>query len=220
MLRKECRECLPWCVGATALLLFFSYPTLMQGGSSFMVTNWSWGGSWGYLGPSALSGLAEMLWPTALALAVALALRQFRVPGFTHEWAFLLHRSASRYAILGTKLAVGVGGLVAGLGGFWTLCYLRLSWPGQPWVPPPVWHYWEGWGLIAWAATVYLGAALTCLSPWRWYGTFSFGAILPVVGFCVAFTGNRSPLFSLVLAGICVALLIPQLVATFVRREF
>jgi hypothetical protein len=107
----------------------------------------------------------------AVALAVALGLRQSLGDFFGDAYLFLLHRPVSRIHIVTTKLAMGLT--------LYLLCtgatILLYSW----WASLPGTHAspfeWSMTG-IAWIVMlaitpVYLGAFLTGLRPAAWFGT-------------------------------------------------
>jgi hypothetical protein len=104
-------------------------------------------------------------------LAIALGLKQSAWEAGQGTYNFLLHRPASRRAIFGAKLVVGMA-LVLVLGGLFVLLYaLWTASPGNSATP----FYWSmtasAWQLWASMSLVYLGAFLSGIRPARWFGT-------------------------------------------------
>jgi hypothetical protein len=124
--------------------------------------------------------------------ALALGWRQSGWEGLRGTYVFLLHRPATRTAMITTKVATGLALLLA-LGVWPILIYaLWASTPGKHASPfewsmtVPAWSHWMA------APVLYLGAFLTGLRSARWFGT----KLLPLVaaGSCYyAFSFFESP---------------------------
>jgi len=224
---KEIRECLPWTLLATIVLLAF--------GGFFLrleayETNPNRGWSRGYHPPGEVmdsyrlvfSSPLEMVGPclfcSSLGLGLILGIRQFWIPHFTRTWPFLLHRSVDKQTILTAKLAAASASLIM-IGFIWTGLYGYASRPELFFIPPTIRIFVEGWIFIILGFIAYLGAVLSGLSQAHWYTTKIVGlAFASIVIFSITMLSSMVWAFIVIAAGM--TLLLSQVFDTFLRREF
>lgn len=149
-------------------------------------------------------GLAEYLVWIGVAGGLALGFRQVLGESFRSTWLFLLHRPAPRSRIMLTKLAVGVGLLLASTA---LPVLLFAVWAALPrtHASPFDWRMTNVPLRICCGATcIYLAAFLSGLREARWYGTrlfpLFFAALvmfwiymivwLPLTGWIIAFVAD------------------------------
>jgi hypothetical protein len=226
LLRKELRESLPWML-LTAIVFLAIGGFSLRTWALFRAQDWFYSGfSPGSVvepyrltrfSPLALTG--SWLLITSIGLGLALGVRHFWIPHFTKTWPFLLHRSVSRQAILGAKLAAATVAFVVSPGFVWIGLYWYNCRLGLFLVPPPARIFIEGWLLIVLGFLVYLGATLAALNPARWYTTKIFGLAFATVVICLTFLQWwLSWAFVVVIIGVLI--LLSQIIDTFLNREF
>jgi hypothetical protein len=227
LLRNELRESMPWILLAVIGLLIVgfllvhseatfnqdrqNYPDISPGSvvDSYMLIRYY---------PD-LGSINSWLLMLAIGLGLALAGRHFAMPFITRTWPFLLHRSVGRIAVLIAKLTAAVIALVLCLGGAWLILYWYASRPGLFIPPPPAQTLIDGGLLLLLGMVVYFGTALSVLSRNRWYTTKVFGVVLAtVVIFATIFGSSRQRALVVIIIG--TAILLPQIIHTFLNREF
>ena len=237
LLRKELRECLPWMLLAMVFFLIFGGLNLW---SQMMQSHWA--NRYPVFSPGTdvalykftrdpdvtvytfikspiVSGAGVLLFLTSIGLGLILGVRQFWMPGFTKTWGFELHRSVKRTMILWGKFAATGISFIISTGLVWTGLYWHASQPRLFAVPPPGRIFFEGWIFMAIGLVVYLGTALSGLSKARWYTTKMLALAFAVLIIVTALSQWKlSFAFLSVVAGI--AILIVQIVDTFLNREF
>ena len=168
---------------------------------------------------SELRDCAPLILLAAGGLGLLLAGRQFLVPALLKTWSFTLHRSLSPVSILLAKFATAAICLCLGVGAIWTGLFLQAMRPGALAFPPRLQVLAEGWMMVAMGMIVYLGAALSAISPARWYTTRIFGLALAVGIVSLALVqGGLVWSGAVMLVGL--AVLVPQLLHAFLNREF
>ena len=226
LLRKELRESLPWMLLAAIILLaiggFVLRTQAYHGQPNWYYSSLSPGtvvDTYQLTHYSHLKMTGSWLLITSIGLGLVLAVRHFWIPHFTRTWPFLLHRSVSRQAILGAKLAAATVAFVVSLGSVWVGLYWYSCRSELFMIPPPGRIFIEGWLFIVVGLMAYLGAALVDLSTARWYTTKIFGlAFATVVIFIIILQWRLSWAFAIVIIGVVV--LLSQIIDTFLNREF
>jgi len=167
-----------------------------------------------------LRDIGALLLYTSCGLGLVLAARQFLVPIFLRTWAFTIHRSISKAAILWAKFTTAIIALILSCGIIWTLFYWYASKPGVFSMPPRQRVFGEGWIFITLGLVVYFGTVLSALSTARWFSTKMFGLAFAAVAIFLLLLLRAS--FALCLVTIIVALviLVSQIIHTFLNREF
>lgn len=225
--KKELQEC--WAIGAWAAGLMLVAGIVLLRINFVNLSQWSFGNSymagWRMFVSShprnfagSLSGFTPLLMG-GIGLGIALAIRQFLVPFYTGEWAFLIHRPVQRHRLLLVK--VWVAGLLSlPLVLIWLGCWLIAHF--STWYPAPVPLRSLGLGfvLLIWTAVAYCAVAdsvlLRHIKRWRWIKAaaplaaiiFFFGNMYTTAPGTVAFQLLLLALFSLSILG------------TFLNREF
>jgi len=227
LLRKELRESLPWILLACILLLAVGFLIIRLQAISGIET-WRYNSikpgevvdSYLLFTPSAINDSGTWLICIAPCLGIILAIRHFAIPFFTKTWPFLLHRSAHKITILSAKIAAAAIAIVACLGFAWGLLYWYASQPGLFIIPPPLRLLTDGLLYTVLGLMIYLGAALSALSPNRWYTTKVFGLVLPTIIILMGIIGSTSRSWAWIFIIITTAILLSQIVHTFLTREF
>jgi len=223
LLYKEIRELLPWLILVAAFFILFCTLSMLTIRLSYYHYNLidkpgSEVDFYRLRHNHPLSSLGPLLFLTALGLGLVLAVRQFWFPNFFKTWAFTIHRSISRGAILTAKFTAAALSYIS-LSLLWTFFFWYVSRPGILPYPPSGGIYLEGMLLILSGVTIYFGACLTGLSSARWYTTRVFG-----LGFAVFITvliwGLASISWFIVLMLIGQLLLLVQIIHTFLNKEF
>ena len=126
LLKKELREALPWFLLAAVVLIFFGSISIRTYSQSWRDRYEVW-----HQGPSPqypdlniyqlraqpfLRDAATVLFCTSIGLGLILAARQFLVPIFLKTWAFTIHRSISKAAILWAKFTAAIIALILSCG--------------------------------------------------------------------------------------------------------
>jgi len=226
LLKKELRECLPWLLTAAIIFLLtgtlaFQNDALRKDYYSHMKTN---PGSEiaGYEFRSTRLDqkipVGPLLFITSIGLGLALAGRQFWMPGLNRTWSFTVHRSAGRMTILMAKICAACISFIISLGLIWTLFYWYASRPGISPVPPRGRIFIEGWLLIAIGLIVYVGTAISGLSSAKWYTTKMFGIGFSLISFIYVMIQRSLPQYFIVMM-IAFAILLPQIINTFLKKE-
>jgi len=226
LLRKELRESLPWILLSLVLLLTVcAYMLRMEayhGRPTPYLSHLSPGTT---LHPNALihysvfKTSAVWLLIISIGLGLVLGVRHFGIPFFTRTWPFLLHRSASRMAILGAKLTSATIAIVVSLSTAWLILYLYACRPGMFTVPPYYTNLIDGWLFTVLGLVVYLGTALSALSMARWYTTKIFGLVLVTIVIFVMSVETSRPWF-ITITTLTAAILLSQIIHIFLTREF
>ncbi len=237
LLRKELRECLPWMLLAAVFFVVFGGLTL-------------WGqtlqSSWAYRYPvfspgtdvatyqitrdpdvtiytftkwPVVSGTGMLLFLTSIGLGLILGIRQFWMPGFTKIWGFELHRSVTRTRILWAKFAAAAISLFVSAGLVWMGFYWFASQPRLFPVPPPSRVLTEGWIFVMIGLVIYFGTALSGLSLARWYTTKMVGLAFAFLILVTALSQWKLS-FAFVSVIIGIAVLVVQIIDTFLSREY
>jgi hypothetical protein len=224
LLKKELREALPWVVLAAFILAFCGALYIASNMHRFRDFNISSPRSnirMDYFGKElTLRDIGLLLLYTSCGLGLVLAVRQFLIPAFQKTWAFAVHRSISRTAILLAKFSVAIIALILSCGIIWTLFYWYATNPGMNPVPPRQRIFGEGWILITLGLVVYFGAVLSALSTARWVSTKMFGLAFATVGTFLLLTLRASLTLCLVTIIISLVILVSQIIHTFLNREF
>lgn len=224
LLKKELREALPWIVLAAFILAFCGALYIGSNMHRFRDFNISSPRSTvrmdNFGKELTLRDIGLLLLYTSCGLGLVLAVRQFLIPAFQKTWAFTIHRSISRTAILLAKFSAAIIALILSCGIIWTLFYWYATNPGVNPVPPRQRVFGEGWIFITLGLVVYFGAVLSALSTARWISTKMFGLVFAAAGTFLLLSLRAS--LALCLATIIVALviLISQIINTFLNREF
>jgi len=226
LFKKDLRECLPWMLLAGVVLLLFGSMILHYSSKGWWEHYRVWSGDKGsiinaYSLPQRvpLYDISPLLFCLPLALGLVLGVRQFWIPGFDKTWAFCLHRSVPRSAVLWSRFGAAVLSLVLGLGTIWTLLYVYATQPGVFPIPPIPDTLRAGWIFILLGLVAYCGTVLSGLSRVRWYTTRLFGIVFVVFILiaCLVQT-NLLHCFLFILLGL--AILVSQIIYTFLNREF
>jgi hypothetical protein len=168
---------------------------------------------------SPVNEIGDILMFTSISLGLGLGVLHFWVPLLTRTWAFLLHRSISRTTILFSKILCTALTFASCLGIPWMWAHWYVNHVKTTGFPPNPQVLWEGWLFIGLGFAMYLGIALSAMSPARWYTTRFFGLIFAIFVLCWMFyLSSISAAFSLLL--ISTVILLSQLVVTFSHREF
>ena len=225
LLRKELRESLPWILAAVITLLVIGGYSIR---SQATHGKYRWRLNVGpgqvvephrLLPPSVLQDSATLLLYVSIGLGLALGARHFGIPSLTRTWPFLLHRSTTRAAILLAKLVTGIIAQVVCLGLAWLLLFKYASRPDLFMIPPPIRMIADGALLILLGLLIYCGTTLSALSKSRWYTTRVLGLVLAAVTvLAVSFTSSRPWVLATIL--IAAVILLPQIIHTFLTREF
>lgn len=227
LVRKELRECLPWLLTAGLLLLAVGALAL-RAEAQYGQPNWlhhdrpapgAPANVYRLTQRSALAMPTVWLAFTAPSLGLVLGVRHFWMPLVTRTWSFLLHRSASRTTILAAKCGAAILAFLLSVGAVWTGLYWYACRPEVFPVPAPAREFVNGWFYIAVGVVVYLGTALSALSAGRWYTTRMFGLAFAVVALFVILM-QWHLVWAAVLLTLTLAILVSQMLATFLDREF
>ena len=223
LLKKELREALPWIVLAGFILVFCGALYIgsnMHRFQGFKISSPRSVRMDTFRQELTVRDIGILLLYTSCGLGLVLAVRQFLVPAFLKTWAFTIHRSTSRTAILLAKFTVAIMALILSCGILWTLFYWYASKPGVFEVPLRQRIFGEGWILITLGLVIYFGTALSALSTARWFSTKMFGFAFAAVGTFLLLVMRAR--LALCLATIIVALviLVSQIIHTFLNREF
>lgn len=226
LLGKELRECLPW-------LLLMAIVLLALGGFVLRTVGY-YGPYWDYrrLSPgSAVESYYRLTHPpplrltgawvlvTSIGLGLVLGVRHFWIPNFTRTWPFLLHRSTGRMTILAAKLTAATIAFIISLGAVWVGLYWYACRPEFSPIPQTLRVFIEGWIFITLGLVAYLGTTLSGLSTAKWYATKIFGLVFATVVIFTTFSQWRLvSVFAVVIIG--VAILLSQIIETFLNREF
>ena len=227
LLRKELRESLPWILLAVILLLTAGVYMLRIEAYYSRDTQYlrrlSPGAS---LDPSSLvhSSVLQVsaLWLVfiSIGLGLVLGVRHFGIPIFTRTWPFLLHRSTGKMTILAAKLSAATIAIVFSLGTAWLILYLYACRPGMFTIPPSYTNLIDGWLFIVLGMVVYLGTALSALSTARWYTTRIFGLALVTILILTMTVESSSRPWIVAIIIFTAAILLSQIIHTFLTREF
>ena len=229
LLKKELREALPWLLLAAVVLTFFGSISIRTYSQYHRDNDEVW-----HQGPSPqypdlniyqlraqpfLRDAATVLFCTSIGLGLILAARQFLVPIFLRTWAFTIHRSISKAAILWAKFTTAIITLILSCGIIWTLFYWYASKPGVFLIPPRTRTLVEGWLFVAAGLVIYFGTVLSALSTVRWYTTRILGLAFAT---CILFAAFFQTSLALCIAMIVIgfAILVLQVIHTFLNREF
>lgn len=224
LFKKELREALPWLILAVAILLIF--------GGIMLLVNIRAGGYDGYrsVDPDRissheltrrmpLSGVGGFLFLSTIVLGLALAVRQFWMPGFSKTWAFEIHRSVPRTSILLAKFSAATVAFIFGPGLVWTLFYLYAARPGTFPIPLRGQIFAEGWVLMLVGFILYFGVALSGLSRAKWYSTKMIGLAFSAFMITWAMV-QMSFIGCLLMYAIGLLVLVPQITYAILNREF
>jgi hypothetical protein len=136
-------------------------------------------------------GMGFLLLFVSCVSGAAIGIQQFCYPEFSKTWAFLLHRSVRRSAIVLSKFLACFLLLAVSVGVFWALLYLYACKPGLFALAPPFSAFLHGWYPVGLGFLLYLGTAHTGVSQARWYTTRVFGALTAfILVLLFAFTVN------------------------------
>jgi len=138
---------------------------------------------------------------------------------FTRTWSFLLHRSVTRLTILWAKLVATALAFVLSIGVVWTGLYWYACRPDLFPIPEPVQTLINGWIYIVMGLVVYLGTALSALSTARWYTSRIFGLAFATL-VALVILNQWHPVRIGVTMALAVAILLTQIMAAFLSREF
>ena len=223
LLKKELREALPWFLLAAFVLLLFGVQILEPAIKEWYgYTHWKEnpGSLLGYQfsEKQPLHEIASLLLCSSIGLGIVLAGRQFWMPTFLKMWAFTIHRSLSRIAVLLVKFSAAIIAFAIALGAPWTLFYIYASRPGIFPFPPTARIYIDGWIFILLGMVMYFGTVLSGLSTARWYTTKICGIIFAFFVLVTAFSLSLTQCLAMLI--IALVILISQAVHIFLSREF
>jgi hypothetical protein len=237
LLRKELRECLPWMLLAAIFLIVFGgialweqtqmdtinarYPVYSPGSEvqRFQITHDPDISVYSLAKHYPISGAGQFLLVASLGLGLVLGGRQFQMEQTTKIWSFLIHRSVSRQTVLWSKLIAAAIVFTISLGTIWSIFYWYSQRPGLFAVPSTCRIFVEGWIFVILGFMVYLSTALAGISSARWYTTRLFGVVF--AGLIVAVVlGQWSLLWAFIFIMFGIAILLSQIVDTFLNREF
>jgi len=172
-----------------------------------------------FIKPPVVSGTGMLLFLTSIGLGLILGIRQFWMLGFTKMWGFELHRSVDRTTILWAKFTAAAISLFVSAGLVWTGFYWYASQPKLFAVPPPSRVFIEGWIFVMIGLVIYFGTALTGLSRARWYTTKKVPLAFAVFIFVTALSQWKLS-FAVLSVIIGIAILVVQIIDTFLNREY
>ena len=224
LFKRDLREAAPWlALSALAVLLVCGNELRevsrhSQGTLRAISAHMSGGPNpWYLLEAHRLGGSGLTILLAGAGLGITLAALQYLMPGLLKTWPFTLHRSITRSGILLARMAAAATGMAVGVGGLWTLLFvLAFRTEAMRW---GLGLLLAGWWILAVGLVVYLGAAVTSLGAARWYTTrffpllFALGAIATSMA-AEGVTGFLIPLL------VAVVILVPQLVNSFLNREY
>ncbi len=225
LVRKELRECLPWMLLTALAMLVITGGIFFEevySRSRFEQPLVAADDSLQHDLPTPdrmLGGVGPLLVIISVAFGLILAVRQFLIDHFTRTWGFTLHRSVRKTTVLSSKLLAAAIAFVVSIGSIWTALYIYMHNPGVFRVPPTRSVLVEGWLFIGIGLVVYLGAALTIISTARWYTTRIFPLAF-AAGILWAFEERWPVGAAAFLIALVFVVLLAQLAATFVEREF
>ncbi len=182
VLWKEYRECrVIAALALGALLLLGTFLILASGGLLRVHGRWSY--------ESGFSNMAQLplLWPVgvvlyavSLDLGIALAIRQYAIPGVTGESGPQLHLPVRRSTHLWAKMSVCLAAFAA-LAIAWVALFAFAAVSGALRVPPQVASLFRGLLFPVFGFIAYVGTAITCLSDGKWYRDRLCGAFSAVL---------------------------------------
>jgi len=204
MFWKEFREC--------ALLAALSSGALFLVGGLMVVAAGNPGGfkvpGFGHV-TSPLWRVGVLLYAISILQGVALAIRQYGVPGVTGVWPGQVHLPVRRCVHLWVRMASSAG-CFALLALVWSLLFATAAFAGILPLPPQARTLFHGLLLPVLGYVVYMGTGVTCLTSARWYrerliGVLSAVLILIFSVFCVGVPGGV-PIVVLAVCALTVAL--------------
>jgi ABC-type transport system involved in multi-copper enzyme maturation permease subunit len=224
---KEIRECLPYMLGAALLLIAFGFTMVQITVNPDYIENRytqfsninvnQWGGY--YLFRASLiqpAGVWAMIF--SVALGIALAIRQYSAEFFVRTWGFLLHRSVNRGTILASKLFAGLLSFIP-LIIIWGLFYLYAHDKRYFPIPPTGRIFAEGLIFVAFGYISYLAIAMAALNKAKWYTTKKLSIAFGIWMF-VTLMVQWQPFWGWITIIIAAAILLVQIIDTFLNREF
>jgi hypothetical protein len=222
LLKKELRECMPWIILATIIILGWA-GLLLKYQANLQANSWTYKTFSSGLSINSIHSPLQVpgviLFLTSIGLGLALGLQQYWLPGFRGIWPFLLHRSIHKCTLLCAKITAGALAFVMSCGVIWTLLYLYSCRPGIFWTPPEFKLLLEGWLFILLGFIIYLATALCGLSAARWYTTKVFALAFASV-ILTAIIGQWQLIWVTAILVIGALIVLLQLFDTFLNREF
>ncbi len=228
LLYKELRECLPFVLAASVLLIGCGFIGLWMEVSpqtlDYHYRTFAADSDIDVYSPSDISygpfisPAGGLLFVFTIGLGLALGVRQHWIEFFTRTWGFLLHRSVKRSAVLSAKLSAGLISFIP-MAVIWAVFYIygfnKKYFP----IPPSARTFIEGLIFIAFGYVVYLAAALAGLSATRWYTTkmISLAFAIWVFATLTAQWQFGWAWFTIIVS---VIILLIQIIDVFLNREF
>jgi len=223
---KEIRECLPYIIGAAILLITFGFTTVQMSVSPNLIdysyTKFSdgnmnfWG--WNLFRTSFIHSASGWLLLFAVALGIAIGIRQYSAEFLAKTWGFLLHRSVNRGTILASKLFAGLLGFIP-LIVIWGLFYLYAHDKRYFPIPPTERIFAEGLIFVAFGYVSYLAIAMTALNKAKWYTTKTLSAAFGIWMF-VTLVVQWQLFWAWITIIATAAILLVQITDIFLNREF
>jgi hypothetical protein len=121
--------------------------------------------------------LPVLLATVGIPFALFLGFRQSLGESYRGLWQFLLHLPLARGSIIASKLAVGTGLLLAGLGVPLVVYAIWAAIPGTHASPFEWWMTGHAWRIVCGMTMAYLAAFLCGIRAARWHGS----RLLPLV---------------------------------------
>ncbi len=225
LLRKELHECLPWML--LAAIVFIAVTSVLLQTETY---NENYNYRYSRLSPgTVISSYSITYYPTmhevgpwllflSIGLGLVLGVRQFWIPNFTRTWPFLIHRSVSRNTILTAKLTAASIAFIISIVPVWIGIYWYITRPEFFALPPTFRVFVEGWIFIILGFVAYLGTALSGLNTAKWYTTKIFGvAFVAAILVTLSMWTLTGLLVALIVSA---AILLSQIIQTFLSREF
>lgn len=236
LLRKELRECLPWMLLVAIFFIVFGGVNLWEQTTHEAIAkrypNFSYGqipryptsydsdiNIYSFSKSFPIRDVGPFLLISSIALGLILGIRQFWMERLSRTWSFLIHRSINRTTVLWSKLAAASIVFVCSLGIIWSAFWWYSQRPGMFAVPSTPRILVEGWIFVVLGFMFYLGTVLADLSTARWYTTKLFGLAFAAL-ILVTVIGQWSLPWAFIFIVIGFAILLSQIVDTFIRREF
>lgn len=225
LLKKELREAVPWIVLSVILLFVISW-FLIRMTAIYLGPEYYYGMLPGgkvieqymIFRPDIIQNPAVLMFFVSIGLGLVLGLRHFWMPGFTGTWQFLIHRSVTRQVIISVKLAVAAI-LMFCLSLAWLLVAGIAGMSERIIIPPESGLVGLGIFYAYLGFIVYMGTALCAITKARWYTTRMLGLFFVFIMY-IAILPQKSFAYAFLITVVFFAILIVQIYAIFLEREF